>query len=108
MATEWLVVVYDKPGVDRLVYRDEHLAGLPAKIASGKVKSVGPLFKDKPVAGQPPVFVGSTYHLALDTREEVVEYLKQDVFYKQGIWDVEHAIIHPLKVAAREAHAFGS
>ena len=84
--TEWLVVVYDRPNVNRLLYRSQHLARIPQLVELGVVTNVG-----------------SSYNLRANSRQEVVEFLKQDIFYKEGIWDVDNAIIYPYTVVSRDA-----
>lgn len=97
--TEWLVVVYDRPNVNRLLYRSQHLARIPQLVELGVVTNVGPIFADT----NKTKFVGSSYNLRANSRQEVVEFLKQDIFHKEGIWDVDNAIIYPYTVVSRDA-----
>ena len=34
-----------------------------------------------------------------NSREDVVEHLKDDIYHKQGVWDVENAVIIPMKLS---------
>lgn len=99
--TEWLVVVFDRSNVNRLLYRSQHLARIPQLVELGVVTNVGPIFADT----DKTKFVGSSYNLRVNSRQEAVDFLKQDIFYKEGIWDVENAIIYPYTVVSRAAQA---
>lgn len=98
MSTEWNVIVFDKPGSDRTKVRPQHLAAIPAAVNSGKVNFVGPLYHDI----EKTKFAGSAYHMLADSKEEIIEFLKQDVFFSEGIWDMESVIANPLGVAYRK------
>ncbi|ODV62314.1 uncharacterized protein ASCRUDRAFT_69130 [Ascoidea rubescens DSM 1968] len=100
---EWLVVVFDKAGSDRSKFRPQHLAAIPPAVESGKVTNVGAIFSEIPELGKPLNFAGSTYNIEADTREEVLEFIKKDVFAKEGIWDLDNILIYPYGCAARIA-----
>ncbi|CCH46840.1 hypothetical protein BN7_6441 [Wickerhamomyces ciferrii] len=103
---EWLVVVYDKPVFkpqDRGQFRPQHLAAIPAQVESGKVTNVGAIFHEIPEDDKPKKFAGSSLNVVANSREEVIEILNQDIFAKEGIWDVENALIYPYGVAKRVA-----
>lgn len=99
MATplEWTVIVYDKPGTDRTPVRQEHLDNISSTVNSGIVKAAGPIFQDV----EKTKFAGSTYHLMAKSKEEIIEFLKSDPYYKAGIWDVENIIAHPCNIPVR-------
>lgn len=98
---EWLVIVYDKPGTDRLTYRQQHLAAIPQAFESGKVTNAGAIYKELDSDGNPQGFAGSSFNLIADSQEEVLEFLKQDVYAKQGIWDLDNVVMYPYGCAAR-------
>lgn len=99
---EWVVIVYDKPGSDRSQFRPQHLAALPPLVESGKLVQAGAIYKDV-IDGKPTNFAGSHLTVVADTKEEVIQIIKNDVFAKEGIWDVENAIIYPFGCAYRVA-----
>lgn len=119
--TEWLVVVYDRPGSvsitsieldrvssnflvkDRSKFRPQHLEAIPKQVANGKITNAGAIFHEVPKEGQPLKFAGSSLNVVADSKEEVLEILKQDIFAKENIWDVENALIYPYGVAVRVA-----
>ena len=51
----------------------------------------------------PPKMKGSACLIGAKTREEVVERLKQDVYVKEGVWNLEDMQIIPVKSAVRKA-----
>lgn len=97
---EWLVIVYDKPNVDRLKFRPQHLDAIPPLVNQGIVTNCGPIFasnaRDK--------FIGSSFNIRADSESEILEILKKDVYAKEGIWDLENVVIHPYAVHTRVAH----
>jgi len=34
-----------------------------------------------------------------ENKEKVVEALKKDIYYREGVWDVDNAEITPMKLA---------
>ncbi|CDO94197.1 unnamed protein product [Kluyveromyces dobzhanskii CBS 2104] len=98
---EWVVIVYDKPGSDRSACRAQHLAAIPALVEAGKIVHAGAIYKGL-VEGKPADFAGSHLTIVADTKDEVVEILKNDIFAKNNIWDVENALIFPYGCAVRK------
>ncbi|SMN19471.1 similar to Meyerozyma guilliermondii PGUG_01654 hypothetical protein [Maudiozyma saulgeensis] len=88
--SDWSVIVYDKPGVDRTEAYDKHVKALPAIIDLGLVVFGGQINDDS----NPRKPIGSSLTIRAETKEDAIKLLKQDVFYKEGIWDVDNAIIH--------------
>ncbi|ONH66867.1 hypothetical protein BON22_2843 [Cyberlindnera fabianii] len=99
---EWLAVVYDKPNTDRSAVRAQHLADIPANIESGKVTSAGAIFNEVPVEGAKPNFAGSMLTIVADTKEEVIDILKKDIYAKEGIWNFDNVLVYPLGLAYRK------
>ncbi|CCC12347.1 unnamed protein product [Sordaria macrospora k-hell] len=93
---EWLVVVPDFEGVGekRLEVRPKTLTYLPPK---------GAVLSEPPTSDDPKTFkfAGSTIVLLAESREEVIEILKGDVYAQKGVWDVEKAQMWPFKCAFR-------
>ncbi|AET39546.1 YciI family protein Ecym_4509 [Eremothecium cymbalariae DBVPG len=98
---EWCVTVYDKPGSDRSPYRSMHLERIPELVQEGKIVVAGAIYKDL-VDGKPGGFAGSHLILVADTREEVVELLKGDIYAKEGVWDMDNILIFPFGCAVRK------
>lgn len=94
---EWNVIVFDKPGTDRTSVRPQHVAAIPEAVNSGIVTSVGAIYQDV----EKTKFAGSTFHLFAADKEEILEFLKKDIYYKSGIWDLDSVIAHPVGIASR-------
>ncbi|CAK7562446.1 MAG: hypothetical protein SEPTF4163_000290 [Sporothrix epigloea] len=104
--TEWLVVVPDKPNAlaKRLEVRPTHFANLEAVTKTGRVKFGGAILNDKPTDPSDPNtydFAGSSIIYLADTKQEVTDFLKQDIYYESGVWDVDNAQIYALRTAVR-------
>ncbi|KAK6202415.1 uncharacterized protein RJT21DRAFT_1813 [Scheffersomyces amazonensis] len=97
MSQEYTVIIYDKPGTDRTKVRPIHLQDLVGTVNAGVVIAGGALFTDETKTK----FVGSTLQIAANSKEEVIEALKQDVYYREGIWDIDSALIYPSGMAVR-------
>ncbi|KAH3900248.1 YciI family protein SCDLUD_003220 [Saccharomycodes ludwigii] len=101
MAIEWIAIIYDKPGSDRTPYRPQHLKDIPPNVENGKIVSAGAIYKDV-IDGKPTNFAGSMLNLVADTKEEALDIIRNDVFAKNGVWDVENVLIYPFGCAVRK------
>lgn len=63
----------------------------------------GAMLSEQPSVGGTPDMTGSVMLIKADTREEILELLKNDEYTKQGAWDVDNAKIIPFKCAVRTA-----
>lgn len=97
MPIEWNVIVYDKPGTDRTATRPTHVANIPQAVNQGIVTSVGAIYQD----AEKTKFAGSAFHLIANSKEEIVDFLKKDIYYENGIWDINSIVAHPIGVACR-------
>lgn len=62
----------------------------------------GAMFSHKPAEGEtPPPMVGSAMLMYAETREEVVDILKSDIYARSGVWDMDKMQIWPFKSAVR-------
>ena len=95
---EWIAIVYDKPGADRAPVIAQHKAAVPGSIKAAIVTNAGPIFEDE----ERTKFAGSAFNLIANSKEEVIEFLKNDIFGKSGIWDIDSVVVHPLGVAYRK------
>ncbi|AEO63604.1 2dfd283c-f207-4328-bbd7-303f58aaccb9 [Thermothielavioides terrestris] len=102
---EWLVVIPDFPGAQqkRLDVRPEHFANLRPFRESGVYQMGGAILNEVPTSADPSTFsfAGSTIVMLASSREEIKEVLRQDVYGKSGVWDVENAQMWPLLCAFR-------
>ncbi|GEQ66825.1 hypothetical protein JCM33374_g488 [Metschnikowia sp. JCM 33374] len=97
---EWLVIIYDTPMNQRLAFRAEHLAKVPEKIASGAITSCGPIFKDESKSE----FLGSSFTIQAESKSEVLDLLKSDIYAEKDVWDFNNVVIHPYQPFFRRSH----
>ncbi|RDI82374.1 hypothetical protein Vi05172_g7724 [Venturia inaequalis] len=99
---EWLVILPDREGVieRRMEVRPSHLANVQQDADSGFWLLGGAYFSDVPKAGEnPPPIIGSAMLAHAETKEEVLEKLKRDVYSESGVWDWEKVRIYPFRSA---------
>lgn len=102
---EWLVQVPDKPNAlaKRLAVRPKHLEDIKPRVAAGQVVFGGATLSDQPSVDGTPDMTGSVMLIKADTKEEIIQLLRNDQYYKGGAWDVDKAIITPFRCAIRTA-----
>ncbi|EOO01908.1 putative dimeric alpha-beta barrel protein [Phaeoacremonium minimum UCRPA7] len=102
---EWLVVVPDKPGVQetRLKIRPDHFKGMTKFIESGQWKMGGAILEDMPADDEVSSmkFAGSTLIIVAESKEAALATIKDDVYVKHGVWDMDKVMIWPAKIAFR-------
>ncbi|CAK7898122.1 hypothetical protein CAAN1_22S01904 [[Candida] anglica] len=91
---EFLVLIFDKPNANRVGSIEQHIAALPA-VAGNPMTCGGAVLNKK---GD---FVGSTLTLRAHDEEEVISFLKKDIFAKE-VWDMSSCVIHEVMIAYRE------
>lgn len=47
-------------------------------------------------------FAGSTLMAVAESRQAVMDMIKDDVYVKSGVWDLEKVMIWPAKIAFRQ------
>ncbi|KAJ3479708.1 hypothetical protein NLG97_g8250 [Lecanicillium saksenae] len=104
---EFLVIVPDKPGSlqKRLEVRAQHLAAAKPHVEAGTYRMGGAVLNSVPKAADPSTFDfhGSSFVAVAESKEEVLEQLKNDVYVTSGVWDLEKAQIFPFICAFRTA-----
>ncbi|TKA79882.1 hypothetical protein B0A55_03661 [Friedmanniomyces simplex] len=96
---EWMVILPDKKDAlaDRMKVRPDHLAALKPSVESG-FWVMGGASLDEPVKeGEGPKINGSVMMAVAESKDEVLEKIKADVYYTSGVWDVEKIQIFPFK-----------
>lgn len=93
---EWVAIVYDKPGSDRFASRPQHLAGIPPLVEQGKLVCAGAIYNDD------GTFAGSHLQIVADTKEEALQLIHNDIFAKNGIWELDNIILYRFGCAVRE------
>ncbi|KAF2142300.1 uncharacterized protein K452DRAFT_227008 [Aplosporella prunicola CBS 121167] len=108
---EWLVILPDQPDAldRRLAVRQEHLQTLLSPTHTPQdFWLLGGAFMDAsapfpPPDGETPKMAGSVMLALAESREEVLERLKADVYAREGVWEWEKVRIYPFKSAIRKA-----
>ncbi|KAG5973094.1 hypothetical protein E4U56_005294 [Claviceps arundinis] len=106
MLREFLVIIPDKPSVrkTRLALRSLHVQNMAHLVASGQWKMGGALLNSVPDVEDDPTkfdFMGSTFVCRAESRADVFEQVKQDVYVSGGVWDLARIQIHPFLCAFR-------
>ncbi|TQV95337.1 hypothetical protein V2A60_009630 [Cordyceps javanica] len=104
---EFLVIVPDKPGTlqKRLEVRAAHLANVKPYADNGTYKMGGAVLNSVPKSADPTTFDfhGSSFVALAESKEEVLEQLKDDIYVTSGVWDLEKIQIFPFICAFRSA-----
>jgi hypothetical protein len=61
----------------------------------------GAYFSSVPVEGETPPIIGSCMVAYAETKEEVLESIKSDIYTKSGVWDTSKIQIWPFRSALR-------
>lgn len=96
------MIIYDKPINQRLKFRPTHFQAIPKLFENGTVTSAGPVFKDD----ERTQFAGSAFTIAAEKKSDIIDFLKQDVYAKEGVWDFDNIVIHPYTPVVRAQKDF--
>ncbi|KAF0319727.1 ycii-related domain protein [Colletotrichum asianum] len=102
---EFLCILPDKPDAlaKRLEIRPTHLAAAKSAASEGKVAVGGAMFESEhPSEGKTPAFKGSMIIYTVKDADEAWELIKNDVYAKNGVWDLENAQVIPFMSAVRQ------
>lgn len=101
---EWLVILPDHEGAveKRVEVRPKHLEAIAPLHKSNFWLLGGAFFHHPPAEGEsPPPFAGSAMLAYAETKEEVMEKVKSDIYATSGVWDLSKVQIWPFKSAIR-------
>ncbi|TVY13953.1 Fusaric acid biosynthesis protein 2 [Lachnellula arida] len=100
---EWLVILPDREGMlqKRLEARPEHLTGVKPQAEAGALLFGGAFFDDPPAHGGIPQIKGTVLLAYAESKEKVLEGLRQDAYTKTGVWDWDKVQIYAFKTALR-------
>lgn len=96
---EFLVTILDKANGDRLKYRALHMQNIPSAVGS-------PITNAGAILGEDGKLIGSHFNLRVNNEAEIISFLKNDVYAKNGVWDFDSIKILPILVATREGKKF--
>ncbi|KAL4878580.1 hypothetical protein BJY04DRAFT_221079 [Aspergillus karnatakaensis] len=105
MSKEFLCILPDKPDAQekRLAVRATHLDNVKPLVQAGKVVVGGAMLNAHPAEGETPSFKGSMLICLVDKEEEAWEIIRNDIYVKSGVWDLDVAQVIPFKSAVRIA-----
>ncbi|WYZ33992.1 hypothetical protein EsH8_I_000268 [Colletotrichum jinshuiense] len=103
--SEFLCILPDKPNAlaKRLEVRPTHLADCKGQTSAGNVVLGGAMFEEHPTEGKQPSFKGSVIIYTVKDAEEAWELIRNDIYAKSDVWDLEKAQVIPFKSAVRES-----
>ncbi|KAL6714955.1 hypothetical protein ACLMJK_007215 [Lecanora helva] len=101
---EWLVILPDRENVleQRMGVRSKHFEDLGQAVREGFYKFGGATLDEPQTEGSSLKINGSVMLAIAESREEVVERLRNDVYSKNNVWDWDKVTIYPFKSAFRE------
>ncbi|AXX96072.1 YciI family protein [Arcobacter ellisii] len=90
---QYLVIAYDNDNAleRRLAVRDAHVEGTRKLMAEGKIINAGALIEDE-------VMVGSTLLVDFATDDEIDEWLENEPYVKNNVWNMDEFQIVPVKL----------
>ncbi|KAK5127459.1 hypothetical protein LTR85_006798 [Meristemomyces frigidus] len=107
---EWMIILPDKPGMlaKRMEVRPDHLSALKPLVDSNFFVFGGASLEEPLKEGEGPKANGSVMLALADTKEEVLEKVKEDIYAKSGVWDeskeaIMGAITSPSKTKAKSS-----
>ncbi|KAK4549820.1 hypothetical protein LTR36_005121 [Oleoguttula mirabilis] len=104
---EWMIILPDKPGMlgKRMEVRPDHLSSLKPLVDSNFFVFGGASLDEPLKEGEGPKINGSVMLALADTKEEVLEKIRADVYSKSGVWDESKELvmcaIFPSKATAK-------
>ncbi|KAI9731781.1 MAG: hypothetical protein M1834_004570 [Cirrosporium novae-zelandiae] len=101
---DFLVILPDYPGVleKRMSVREEHLSGTKPNVDGGFLTFGGAMLDEVPKEGTSLKINGSAMLVSATSKEDALEQISKDIYYREGIWDKEKIKIVPFKTAVRQ------
>ncbi|KAL7796053.1 hypothetical protein V8C37DRAFT_372971 [Trichoderma ceciliae] len=104
---EFVLVIPDKPGPEvrakRLQVRPQHFSDMTPTLKDGWLKMGGGLLNEVPEDDDANKFdfAGSIMVLVAESKEDAINKVKDDIYVKAGVWDLEKAQVYPFKCGFR-------
>ena len=94
---QYLVIAYDNEGAleKRLEVRDVHVESAKKLMSEGKIVQAGALIEDEKM-------VGSTLMIDFETEDEINEWLENEPYVQNGVWNMEEFQIVPVKLLPKD------
>lgn len=101
---EFVLVIPDKPGPEvrakRLEVRPQHFSDMTPTLKDGWLKMGGGILNEVPADDNDPNtydFAGSIMVLVAKSKEDAINKVKDDIYVRAGVWDLEKAQVYPYK-----------
>ncbi|UKZ48482.1 hypothetical protein TrVGV298_002707 [Trichoderma virens] len=105
---EFVLVIPDKPGPEvrakRLEVRPYHFSDMNPSLKDGWLKMGGGLLNEIPEDDNDANtydFAGSIMVLVAESKEDAINKIKDDIYVRAGVWDLEKAQVYPFKKGFR-------
>lgn len=94
---QYLVIAYDHDDAldRRLEVREAHVLGARKLMDEGKIISAGALIEDD-------VMVGSTLLVDFETDEEIDEWLENEPYVQNNVWNMDEFQMVPVKLLPKK------
>jgi len=91
---QYLVIAYDKKDAlnRRLETREAHIQNIKRLMAEGKIINAGALMSDD------TNMMGSTLFIDFDTKEDIDEWLTNEPYIKNDVWDMSNFNMISMKL----------
>ena len=94
---QYLVIAYDNDGAleRRLESREAHIEGARKLMSEGKIIDAGALIEDD-------IMVGSTLFVDFENDEEIDEWLLNEPYVKNNVWNMDEFQMVPMKLLPKQ------
>ncbi len=94
---QYLIIAYDNEDAQerRLESRQAHLEGAKKLMAEGKIVNAGALIEDDKM-------VGSSLFVDFENDDELDQWLKDEPYVKNKVWNMEEFQIVPIKLLSKD------
>lgn len=94
---QYLIIAYDNENAleKRLEVRDAHVQGAQKLMAEGKIISAGALIEED-------MMVGSTLFVDFETDEELNEWLENEPYVTNDVWNMDEFQIVSVKLLPKD------
>ncbi len=94
---QYLIIAYDCEGAleKRLEVRDAHVKGAKRLMDEGKIIQAGALIEDEQM-------VGSTLFVDFENDDEINEWLENEPYVVNGVWNMDEFQIVPVKLLPKD------
>ncbi|MFV0563056.1 YciI family protein [Malaciobacter mytili] len=94
---QYLIIAYDNDNAleKRLAVREAHVEGAKKLMAEGKIINAGALIEEEQM-------VGSTLFVDFETEDELNDWLDNEPYVTNGVWNMEEFQIVPVKLLPKD------